>query len=376
MERPIYIPEPCHVSWKKMTPQEQGRHCAVCDKVVVDFSKKTKAEISNYLDENADQKVCGRFGVNQLDQQAQMKVFRKPSNFFNKNWKFAFMAFLGLFAISRKAEAQGKIRGRVSRPLGGVKFVDYPLNPENKTTRIISGHVSSYDREHVQDVSVDVYQGEKLIAQATTHANGRFLFKLDPGSLKGNKIKIIATHDEYLQRTLEEIVLVKDTTKLEISLTERYMLKGEVAFPEEIYPVQGKVEYIPDPVTEEPDTIVTCQNLIPDVDTVITEPLIDITEITPDEVKALSEIIPVPVEAEDLEMNLFPNPANTYAILETENEDAFDYVIYDMSGALIVRGRSNGRRLTIDVGAWTPATYICIAREGERAKSMKLVISR
>ena len=37
----FFIPEPCHENWNKMTPQEQGRHCAVCSKVVVDFTKKT-----------------------------------------------------------------------------------------------------------------------------------------------------------------------------------------------------------------------------------------------------------------------------------------------------------------------------------------------
>jgi hypothetical protein len=169
------------------------------------------------------------------------------------------------------------------------------------------------------------------------------------------------------------------------------MLKGEVAFPEEIYPVQGKVEYIPDPIIEETDTVVTCVNNLPVEDTiaepimhvvglivepVVENPVVEITEITPEDEKALIEIIPLPTELDEMEMNLFPNPANTFAIIEVEGEDGFDYEIYDMSGAVIVRGRSNGRRLTLDVSTWTPATYICIAREGERAKSMKLVISR
>ncbi|MDO5856927.1 hypothetical protein Q2490_06465 [Myroides odoratimimus] len=42
MKYRIEIPEPCHEDWDKMAPQDKGRHCAVCDKVVVDFSKASK----------------------------------------------------------------------------------------------------------------------------------------------------------------------------------------------------------------------------------------------------------------------------------------------------------------------------------------------
>ena len=33
-----HIPEPCHEDWADMTPAERGRHCAVCDKTVVDLT--------------------------------------------------------------------------------------------------------------------------------------------------------------------------------------------------------------------------------------------------------------------------------------------------------------------------------------------------
>ena len=36
--KPI-IPNPCHEDWNKMTPEDKGRHCSVCDKVVIDFTK-------------------------------------------------------------------------------------------------------------------------------------------------------------------------------------------------------------------------------------------------------------------------------------------------------------------------------------------------
>lgn len=54
----ITIPEPCSEDWNLMTPQEKGRHCVVCDKVVVDFSKATKQEIINHITKEG--KICGR----------------------------------------------------------------------------------------------------------------------------------------------------------------------------------------------------------------------------------------------------------------------------------------------------------------------------
>lgn len=62
----ISIPKPCHEDWNKMTPNEQGAHCAVCAKTVVDFSKKTDKEIINIFEEKKQEKVCGRFAPSQL----------------------------------------------------------------------------------------------------------------------------------------------------------------------------------------------------------------------------------------------------------------------------------------------------------------------
>ncbi len=35
----LSIPKPCHEDWAAMTPNEQGRHCAVCAKTVTDFTQ-------------------------------------------------------------------------------------------------------------------------------------------------------------------------------------------------------------------------------------------------------------------------------------------------------------------------------------------------
>ncbi len=47
-----------------MTPQDGGRHCAVCDKVVVDFSEQSNQQIVQYISEQPG-KVCGRIKIEQ-----------------------------------------------------------------------------------------------------------------------------------------------------------------------------------------------------------------------------------------------------------------------------------------------------------------------
>ncbi len=54
----IQIAEPCHENWNAMTPDDKGRHCALCCKTVVDFASWEPEDIMLYLQENTN--TCGR----------------------------------------------------------------------------------------------------------------------------------------------------------------------------------------------------------------------------------------------------------------------------------------------------------------------------
>ncbi len=70
----IYIPEPCHEDWEKMTPNKQGAFCSSCSKTVVDFSNKSDKEIEEFMLCNQDKKICGRFKVVQVDEMPRLKI--------------------------------------------------------------------------------------------------------------------------------------------------------------------------------------------------------------------------------------------------------------------------------------------------------------
>ncbi|PJJ52826.1 carboxypeptidase-like protein [Hymenobacter chitinivorans DSM 11115] len=73
----LRISEPCAQPWALMTPQGAGRHCAACQKVVIDFTQKTDAEILAVLAATAGQ-ACGRFGGSQLNRPLQPLVVAPP----------------------------------------------------------------------------------------------------------------------------------------------------------------------------------------------------------------------------------------------------------------------------------------------------------
>lgn len=68
MPKPIQlrIPSPCHENWANMDPTDKGRHCAACQKTVVDFTTMSDAEVIRYMTQ-AGPHVCGRLAPDQIN---------------------------------------------------------------------------------------------------------------------------------------------------------------------------------------------------------------------------------------------------------------------------------------------------------------------
>ena len=72
----LTVPQPCAQSWAAMSPVESGRHCAACEKTVVDFTRHTTAEIRVFLAQPGCGSVCGRFRASQLPQPQRLLTWR------------------------------------------------------------------------------------------------------------------------------------------------------------------------------------------------------------------------------------------------------------------------------------------------------------
>lgn len=89
----IEIPKPCHENWSEMEIVSLGRHCMVCEKKVVDFTRMSDQQVIAFLHQN-NYKMCGRFTENQL-----LNGFeKKKENYLPFKLKAAASAILLLFS--------------------------------------------------------------------------------------------------------------------------------------------------------------------------------------------------------------------------------------------------------------------------------------
>jgi hypothetical protein len=98
----LRIAQPCTESWADMTPAATGRHCAACQKTVVDFTHKTDAEILAALRQAAGE-TCGRMRADQLGRPLVTPTAAPRW----RAWLGAALALGGVLGASRAA-AQGQ----------------------------------------------------------------------------------------------------------------------------------------------------------------------------------------------------------------------------------------------------------------------------
>ncbi|MCC2545830.1 hypothetical protein LJY25_05195 [Hymenobacter sp. BT175] len=114
----LSVPQPCFESWASMTPRPQGRHCASCQEVVVDFTEKTDAEILAFL-KQYPKVSCGRFTEDQLDRPLQGNQPPRPRW---TNWLAALLTVWGagqLAAPTVRGQNMENRAGGGPQPLGG-----------------------------------------------------------------------------------------------------------------------------------------------------------------------------------------------------------------------------------------------------------------
>lgn len=69
------ITSPCNENYDNMPPSSDGRFCASCQTVVIDFTRMNNQEISDYLKKNSSTEVCGRFKSPQVGEGRKFEKF-------------------------------------------------------------------------------------------------------------------------------------------------------------------------------------------------------------------------------------------------------------------------------------------------------------
>ena len=236
MPRPtiqLRIAQPCPESWSAMTPTGPGRHCAACQKVVVDFSHKTDSEILAYL-ARAGSSPCGRFRADQLARPLHPAA---PVSRW-RSWLASILAVGGVLGSGRAAAQAGG--GYFSA--GPTPTVARPASPEAGTAPVPATPVSAAAPAApggpmvLRGVVLEAPSGDRLLGvtvllKGTTHgvstdAEGAFVFELSAAAANGTLVvsSVGYTHQELPVASVAGAAPA--TIKLE---ADTHVLGGEIA---------------------------------------------------------------------------------------------------------------------------------------------------
>lgn len=199
----ITIPEPCHEDWAKMTPTQKGKHCAVCEKEVIDFTKATDEQL--YKTATNGGNLCGRFTKTQLDRPIQLQ--RKQG----RSWASYAASLLipATMLATQEITAQGEIRSYEQTEGNytslGISSLSRKQNKSKETvqqkTRTIKVMISD-QMESLPGATV-LIKGTKKVAKA--NLDGKYLLEVSEGDV---------LVFEYIGYTPIEITVGKTTERI------------------------------------------------------------------------------------------------------------------------------------------------------------------
>lgn len=167
----LSIPQPCHEDWNKMSPEDKGRLCASCQKVVVDFTSMSDRQLAEFF-KKPQGHACGRFQQEQLERDIVIPGKRVP-------WiKYFFQFALPAFLVSMKATAQkAKIVVPNETISNRVMLEKVAVPVENKKAELVKGRLVDKNGNGIVYATIMV-KGTHIGTQ--TDSTGNFQIKIEP----------------------------------------------------------------------------------------------------------------------------------------------------------------------------------------------------
>lgn len=111
-----------------MTPADQGRHCAACQNVVVDFSRMTDGELVSWMQNRAGQEICGQLETGQLGRELvpALPLVRKQPWW---SWARVSAAAGALWLVLAGEDADAQARKKPNASQGSSIPVGQPVQP-------------------------------------------------------------------------------------------------------------------------------------------------------------------------------------------------------------------------------------------------------
>lgn len=191
-----------------MTPAEKGRFCSSCQKVVVDFTILSDAEIINYF-KVYKTKACGRFTSNQLHRKMQLEKPYK-SGF---NYKF-FTGISLLLGLSMPIMGHEYTQVNIKKEYVLDENTVIENNSLHDSLRTIRGKIT--DSLTMEPLIGAIVRVKGITRVVTTDLDGYFEIKVE-----GNNISNAVLSISYTGYETKEIKVPLSTNSLiEVQLSE------------------------------------------------------------------------------------------------------------------------------------------------------------
>ncbi len=390
----ITIPKPCHEDWNKMTAEVQGRHCKVCCKTVVDFTRKSAEDIKNYLLENATKKVCGRFNSNQVSQPLpKFAVIPVNRNRYSRIRMFTlalYLVFGGCLFGIQKAEAQkiGKIK--VERHTVG-EMVMAPETPKQDTAQTLPPPVIADTTKTTKHVPVKpdyckVIKGDvEYVPEERTAVKGMMVITNADTAGQVEKQDPIIEEELMGKIAIMEPQPIMGDTIFVAPIEMEEAVVGQIAVIEPLPPIE-MIE--PLPPVEITETIVSGEISVQWLEPTETEELHPVVPVEPPvEVFTVenAEVISTPIPelgVDNPQVEVFPNPAHGNIMLKytVKTQDIISIDVFDASGRKV---KSLQKPLLLYPGVYnTPynlsdlrnGSYHIIMQSGNEAVNANVII--
>lgn len=170
----VTIHHPCQENWEAMSPTEQGKFCAACQKEVTDFTKFSLAELQQFLLKEPNS--CGRFQKQQLEEfNAQFQAFPTPSKI--RTWAAAAVLTA---VVTLPSFGQETSNSSSTNPptvvLPASKAATSTTNPVTKTSQqktvVLAGQVYDVEAKEPLPFANVVIEGTEI--GITTDFDGNF----------------------------------------------------------------------------------------------------------------------------------------------------------------------------------------------------------
>lgn len=231
----IQIPKPCHENWNAMNPQQKGRFCGSCQKVVIDFTTMSNSEIVNHFKDYKGN-TCGRFYETQLNTNL---VSLKPQK--STFWSKLIAASFTLFFFSNQSYSQNtNLKTEVIESNQSDKNEDNLNETSTNNYFKIKGKVIDSSKNSISDALVSIQGTNHSIL---TDTNGNFELSITKTEIQNQDRTVLQvqkfgyttlslqvhfdtenTSHSYLEVLLEEAVILEKDSLIK---TEEVIIMGK-----------------------------------------------------------------------------------------------------------------------------------------------------